>query len=166
MLSAVRLKENQKKYIGENHNIIEANSDGVRTSTLDSYLNGYANRIIAFRPNLNDSEIRIALKNLYSFLGHDYDFDFDLTSGEKQACSEIVYRSYNGIGNIKLELEVVLGATTLSGDKLLQYFINDKESKLIFLAVENPTKPTKAKIYEGLEAVQYIKANVPGAIKN
>ena len=91
MLSAVRLKENQKKYIGENHNIIEANSDGVRTSTLDSYLNGYANRIIAFRPNLNDSEIRIALKNLYSFLGHDYDFDFDLTSGEKQACSEIVY---------------------------------------------------------------------------
>ena len=97
-----------QEYIGENHNIIEANSDGVRTSTLDSYLNGYANRIIAFRPNLKDSEIRIALKNLYSFLGHDYDFDFDLTSGEKQACSEIVYRSYNGIGNIKLELEVVL----------------------------------------------------------
>ncbi|MDC0881793.1 YiiX/YebB-like N1pC/P60 family cysteine hydrolase [Candidatus Marinimicrobia bacterium] len=166
MLSEVRLKESQKKYIGENHNIIEANSDGVRTSTLESYLNGYANRIIAFRPNLKDSEIRIALKNLYSFLGHDYDFDFDLTSGEKQACSEIVYRSYNGIGNIKLELEVVLGATTLSGDKLLQYFINDKESKLIFLAVENPTKPTKAKLYEGIEAVQYIKANAPGVVKN
>ena len=89
-----------------------------------------------------------------------------MTSGEKQACSEIVYRSYNGIGNIKLELEVVLGATTLSGDKLLQYFINDKESKLIFLAVENPTKPTKAKIYEGIEAVQYIKANAPGVVKN
>lgn len=165
LLSEVRLKESQKKYIEEDHNIIEANSDGVRTSTIDFYLNGYANRIIAFRPNLKDNEIRLILKNLYSFLGIDYDFDFDLTSGEKQACSEIVYRSYNGIGNIKLELEVVLGATTLSGDKLLQYFINDKESELVFLAVENPSKPTRAKIYGGVEALQYIDTNVPGVVK-
>ena len=166
LLSEVRLKESQKKYIEEHHNIIEANSDGVRTSTLEFYLNGYANRIIAFRPNLNDDEITLILKNLYSFLGIDYDFDFDLTSGEKQACSEIVYRSYNGIGNIRLELEQVLGITTLSGDKLLQYFINDKESELVFLAVENPSKPNKVKIYEGVDARQYINENAPGVIKD
>jgi hypothetical protein len=58
-----------------------------------------------------------------------------------------------------------LGATTLSGDKLLQYFINDKESELVFLAVENPSKPTRAKIYEGAEALQYIDTNVPGVVK-
>ena len=151
--------------IKSDHNIIEANSDGVRTNPLDSYLNGYANRIIAFRPKLENEDIKIILKSLYSFLGFDYDFDFDLTSGEKQACSEIIYRSYNGMGNINIELEEVLGATTLSGDKLLNYFINDGESTLLFLAVENEARPNKAKIYEGTEAFEYIKANVSGVVK-
>ena len=161
----VQLKDNQKKYIQSNHDIIEANSDGVRTVELDSYLNGYANRIIAFRPNLNDDEIQLILKNLYSFLGIDYDFDFDLTSGEKQACTEIIYRSYNGRGNIDLDLDDVMGITTLTGDNLLNYFINDGESELIFLAVESDSKPNKAKIFEGLEAINYIEKNVPGIVK-
>ena len=161
----IQLKESQKQYVKPDHNIIEANSDGVRTTTLDSYLNGYANRIIAFRPKLKDEDIKIILKSLYSFLGFDYDFDFDLTSGEKQACSEIIYRSYNGMGNINIELEEVFGATTLSGDKLLNYFVNDGESTLLFLAVENDSKPNKAKIYEGIKAFNYIKNNVPGVVK-
>jgi hypothetical protein len=164
-LSLVQLKDSQKKYIQSNHDIIEANSDGVRTVELDSYLNGYANRIIAFRPNLNDDEIQIILKNLYSFLGIDYDFDFDLVSGEKQACTEIIYRSYNGMGNIDLDLNEILGYTTLTGDNLLSYFINDGESKLIFLAVESESKPNKAKIFEGLEAINYIEKNAPGIVK-
>ena len=164
-LNQVQLKDNQKKYIQSDHDIIEANSDGVRTEELDSYLNGYANRIIAFRPNLNDDEIQLILKNLYSFLGIDYDFDFDLTSGEKQACTEIIYRSYNGMGNINLDLDDVLGITTLTGDNLLNYFINDGESELIFLAVESESKPNKAKIFEGLEAINYIEKNAPAIVK-
>jgi len=164
-LNQVQLKGNQKKYIQSDHDIIEANSDGVRTEELDSYLNGYANRIIAFRPNLNDDEIQLILKNLYSFLGIDYDFDFDLTSGEKQACTEIIYRSYNGMGNISLDLNDILGYTTLTGDNLLSYFINDGESELIFLAIESDSRPNKAKIFEGLEAINYIDENVPGIVK-
>ena len=105
------------------------------------------------------------MKNLYSFLGIDYDFDFDLTSGEKQACTEIIYRSYNGMGNIDLDLNDILGYTTLTGDNLLSYFINDGESKLIFLAVESESKPNKAKIFEGLEAINYIEKNAPGIVK-
>ena len=69
------------------------------------------------------------------------------------------------MGNINIELEEVLGATTLSGDKLLNYFINDGESTLLFLAVENEARPNKAKIYEGTEAFEYIKDNVPGVVK-
>ena len=164
-LTKIQLKDSQKKYVKTDHNIIEANSDGVRTSNLNSYLDGYANRIIGFRPKLAEDEIQIILKTLYSFLGFDYDFDFDLTSGEKQACSEIIYRSYNGMGNIELDLEQVLGVTTLSGDKLLDYFINDGESKLLFLAVENDKKPHKAKIYMGKDALDYIKINVPNTVK-
>ncbi len=70
------------------------------------------------------------------------------------------------MGNINLDLEKVLGITTLSGDKLLNYFINDGESELIFLAIESDSKPNKAEVFEGLEAVNYIKKNVPGVVKH
>ena len=124
-------------------------------------MNGYANRIIAFRPELSDNDIRTIMNNLYSFLGMDYDFDFDLTNGEKQTCSEIIYRSYNGIGKIDIDLEEIFGTTTLSGDMLLQYFMNDSTTQLIFLAVENERKPGKAKILNDEEAILYLKQNVP-----
>ena len=163
-LSDIRLKPDQEILIDSDHDIIEANSDGVVTKTLDSYLNGYANRIIAFRPELSDNDIRIIMNNLHSFLGMDYDFDFDLTSGEKQTCSEIIYRSYNGIGNINLDLEEIFGTTTLSGDKLLEYFMNDNSTQLIFLAIDNDRKPGKAKILRDKEATTYLIENVPETI--
>ena len=116
----IRLKPEQLNLIKPDHNIIEANSDGVRTTYIENYLNGYADRIIVFRPILSDNQIDSVMKNMYSFIGMDYDFDFDLDNGEKQTCSEIIYRSYNGIGNIKLDLEDIFGVTTLSGDYRLQ----------------------------------------------
>ena len=66
---------------------------------------------------------------------------------------------------ISLDLNDILGYTTLTGDNLLSYFINDGESKLIFLAVESESKPNKAKIFEGLEAINYIEKNAPGIVK-
>lgn len=163
-LSEIRLKPDQESLISSEHDIIEANSDGVVATTLDSYLNGYANRIIAFRPKLSDSDIRAIMNNLHSFLGMDYDFDFDLTNGEKLACSEVIYRSYNGIGNINLDLEEIFGTTTLSGDKLLEYFMNDNSTQLIFLAIDNDRKPGKAKILRDKEATTYLIENVPETI--
>jgi hypothetical protein len=160
-LSDIRLKPNQESLIKSDHDIIEANSDGVVTTKLDSYMNGYANRIIAFRPELSDNDIRTIMNSLYSFLGMDYDFNFDLTNGEKQTCSEIIYRSYNGIGKIDLDLEEIFGTTTLSGDLLLQYFMNDSTTQLIFLAVENERKLGKAKILKDEEAILYLKQNIP-----
>ena len=72
----------------------------------------------------------------------------------------------NGVGEPPTNTQGTTGgATTLSGDKLLNYFINDGESTLLFLAVENEARPNKAKIYEGVEALEYIKTNVPGVVK-
>lgn len=139
--------------------MIEENSDGVRTTHIENYLNGYANRMIVFRPNLSDDDIQTVMSNLYSYLGMDYDFDFDLENGEKQTCTEIIYRSYNGIGNIKMDLKEIFGMTTLSGDHLLEYFMNDEKTKLIFLAVENENRPTRAKILTDEDAILYLKQN-------
>ena len=150
--------------IKSDHDIIEANSDGVRTTYIENYLNGYADRIIVFRPILSDIQIDSVMKNMYSFIGMDYDFDFDLDNGEKQTCSEIIYRSYNGIGNIKLDLEDIFGVTTLSGNYLLRYFFNDPHTNLITLLVEHETKPGRAVLMKEKDARLYLKQNVPELI--
>ena len=160
----IRLKPEQQKLIKPDHDIIDANSDGVRTAYLDNYLDGYANRIIVFRPILNDNQIDSVMKNMYSFIGMDYDFDFDHNNGEKQTCSEILYRSYNGIGNISLDLEEIFGVTTLSGDYLLQYFINDPNTVLISLLIEHETKAGKAVFLNDQNARIYLKEKVPDIV--
>ena len=157
----IRLKPEQQNLIKSDHDIIEANSDGVRTTYIENYLNGYADRIIVFRPILSDNQIDSVMKNMYSFIGMDYDFDFDLDNGEKQTCSEIIYRSYNGIGNIRLDLEDIFGVTTLSGDYLLQYFINDPNTELISLLIEHETKAGKAVFLNDKNARLYLKEKVP-----
>ena len=40
--------------------------------------------------------------------------------------------------------------------------MNDKSSKLIFLAVENESRPTRAKILTDEDAIIYLKQNAPG----
>ena len=160
----IRLKPEQQKLIKPDHDIIDANSDGVRTAYLDNYLDGYANRIIVFRPILNDNQIDSVMKNMYSFIGMDYDFDFDHNNGEKQTCSEILYRSYNGIGKISLDLEEIFGVTTLSGDYLLHYFINDPNTVLISLLIEHETKAGKAVFLNDQNARIYLKEKVPDIV--
>ncbi len=157
----IRLKPDQQKLINPDHNIIEANSDGVSTRYIDNYLNGYADRIIVFRPQLSDDQIDSVMKNMYSFIGMDYDFDFDLDNGEKQTCSEIIYRSYNGIGNIKLDLEDIFGVTTLSGNYLLRYFFNDPHTNIISLLVEHETKTGRAVHLKEKDARIYLEKKVP-----
>ena len=160
-ITDIRLKPDQQNLIKSDHDIIEANSDGVRTTYIENYLNGYADRIIVFRPSLSDDQIDSVMRNMYSFIGMDYDFDFDLDNGEKQTCSEIIYRSYNGIGNIKLDLEDIFGVTTLSGNYLLQYFFNDPHTNLISLLVEHETRTGRAVILEEKDARLYLKEKVP-----
>ena len=102
------------------------------------------------------SEKDFSKYHLYSSLNDD------MSSRELLATNTIKNDTTHTASN---DLEQVLGATTLSGDKLLNYFINDGESKLIFLAVENEAKPNKAIIFKGLEAVHYIEKNVSGVVK-
>ena len=60
----IRLKPEQQNLIKPDHDIIEANSDGVRTTYIENYLNGYADRIIVFRPILNNDQIDSVMKNI------------------------------------------------------------------------------------------------------
>ena len=165
-LSSVKLRPEQKNLISNDNNIIESVSEGVITNNIEKYLDGYADRLLIFRPNLDDNEIVYVMERIHSYLGTSYDFDFDLSNGEKQTCSELVYRSYNGIGSIDIELEEIYGTTTLSSEHLLRYFINDGQSELILLAVEKENKPGKTTFLKKDQAEEYLKSSVYKLLDN
>ena len=61
------------------------------------------------------------------------------------------------MGNINIELEKYLVLQLLSGDKLLNYFINDGESTLLFLAVENELDQIRQKFMKALKHLNTLK---------
>ena len=52
--------------------------------------------------------------------GKPYDFDFDFTRSDRLVCTEVVYRSYEGVGGVKFQLTRRAGRLTLAAEDLLQ----------------------------------------------
>jgi len=56
--------------------------------------------------------------------GKPYDFDFDFTRSDRLVCTEVVYRSYEGIGGLAFELTRRAGRMTLAAEDLLRMAID------------------------------------------
>jgi hypothetical protein len=103
-------------YVGEHH-VVEALKDGVRERTMDSPLGNDAVAVI--RPQLSSERIAEAIARARTLVGKPYDFDFDFTRGDRVVCTEVVYRSYQGIESIEFQLSRRAGRETLSAEDLL-----------------------------------------------
>ena len=104
-------------YAGEEQ-VIESLKDGVRERGLDSPFGNDA--IALIRPRLEPELIRHALERARTHVGKPYDFDFDFTRSDRLVCTEVVYRSYSGIGEFHFTLTTRAGRQTLSAEDLLR----------------------------------------------
>lgn len=104
-------------YVGE-HRVIESLKDGVRERGLDSPFGNDAVALI--RPIAEPSEIEKSVQRARSHVGKPYDFDFDFTRSDRMVCTEVVYRSYEGLGGMSFSLSRRAGRMTLSAEDLLQ----------------------------------------------
>ncbi len=107
-------------YIG-NDEVVEAQADGVRRRTLDSPFTNDA--ITVIRSNLEPDLIDEAICRAISHVGKPYDFDFDFTRGDRMVCTEVVYRSLDGLGGTEFCLTRRAGRETLSAEDLLRMAI-------------------------------------------
>lgn len=103
---------------GECCRVIEALKDGVRIRSLSSPLASDA--IAVIRPTLGQTDIALALARGLFHEGKPYDFDFDFTRSDRLVCSEVVYRSYEGIGGVRFDLTRRVGRLTLAPEDLLR----------------------------------------------
>ncbi|MBI3468801.1 MAG: hypothetical protein HY000_37840 [Planctomycetes bacterium] len=108
--------------IQEARRVLEALKDGVWIRSLKSPLS--SDSVVVIRPQLGRTEIAAALARGLFHEGKPYDFDFDFTRSDRLVCTEVVYRSYEGIGGIRFELRRRAGRLTLAAEDLLQMALN------------------------------------------
>jgi hypothetical protein len=99
------------------HQVLEALKDGVRIRAVASPFSSDA--IVALRPRLPADDVAAALARGLFHEGKPYDFDFDFTRADRLVCTEVVYRSYDGIGGMTFSLTRRAGRLTLSAEDLV-----------------------------------------------
>ena len=94
----------------------EALKDGVRLRTLESTLS--VDGFVVLRPNISRKSIKQAIERIMKHEGKKYNFDFDFFRSDRLVCTELVYRAYDEIEHIKIDLKDRAGRPTLSAEDL------------------------------------------------
>lgn len=98
--------------------VLEAMRDGVWLRSLSNPFR--ADAIVVVRPMLAPEDIAQAIGRGLLHEGKAYDFDFDFTRSDRLVCTEVVYRSYQGISGMQFPLTRRAGRLTLAAEDLLK----------------------------------------------
>lgn len=103
--------------------VLESMKDGVRIRSLSNPFRSDAIAII--RPHLETGHIAEAIGRGFFHTDKPYDFDFDFSRSDRLVCTEVVYRSFAGIGGMEFELTRRAGRLTLAAEDLLQMAVDE-----------------------------------------
>ena len=103
--------------------VLEARKDGVRMRPLTDTL--YVDVFAVLRPSLTTDSICRGIERALQHEGKMYNFDFDFFNSDRIVCTEVVYRAYDGLENMRFPLHERAGRKTLSAEDLLNYAIDD-----------------------------------------
>ena len=108
--------------------VLESMKDGVRVRSIGSPL--ASDSVIVLRPLLEPELVGQALAQAFLHEGKPYDFDFDFNCSHRMVCTEVVYRAYDGVGNVKFELPRHLGRYALAAGDLLRMALAERLSSV------------------------------------
>lgn len=144
---------------GRTTDCIEAVAEGVIFGSLAYIMKHHINRMIVWRPRLDQQRRLDQLNTVFSLLGNGYDFDFDFGDGSMQCCTEVIYRSLHARNDINFTLTRRAGSATLSADDIVSYCLNKGNTKFDFvlMVVENPHRRRKASILRGNYGLKHLR---------
>lgn len=116
-------EERQQRWSGDRV-VLEALKDGVRFRPLKETL--AVDAVAVLRPQLGQSELAQALARAASHEGKGYNYDFDFFRADRLVCTAVVYRAYDGIGQLSFELKERAGRPTLAAEDLLMMALDRK----------------------------------------
>ncbi len=103
---------------------LEALKDGVKIRTHENIF--AADSLIVLRPNLNKEEVEEAISRGLKHEGKPYDFDFDFKESHRLVCTEVIYRSFDGVGNIDFKLASRAGRKNLSTEDIIEVALKEQ----------------------------------------
>jgi len=146
---------------GHPADLIEAVAEGVIFNSLDRIADDRIGRLVALRPRITAEQRLKQLTTVFRFLGCGYDFKFDFNDATHQCCTEVIYRSLQGLGPVRFGLVARMGRQTLSADDVCRCAIDPKARGLevVFLATQAPRRSAgRATILQGAEGLDALKA--------
>ena len=108
---------------------IEALKDGVHLRTLASPLG--ADSVVILRPKLASDQLADALDRVLQHTDKPYDFDFDFTRADRMVCTEVIYRAYDGIADLRFKLARRAGRMTLSAMDIIHMALAGKHFSIV-----------------------------------
>ena len=104
-----------KKWQG-NKCTFEALKDGVLFRPLEETL--AVDGFVVLRPTISKAGIKHAIERIVIHEGKKYNFDFDFFRSDRLVCTELMYRAYDGIEHMDIQLKERAGRPTLSAEDL------------------------------------------------
>ena len=98
--------------------VVESMKDGVRMRSLATTLK--CDAITILRPQLQTASLNDVVTRAFFHVGKAYDFDFDFARADRMVCTEVVYRSYDGIEGTSFELKKRAGRLTLAAEDIMR----------------------------------------------
>jgi len=124
--------------------VVESMKDGVRIRSLRSPF--AADAITVIRPRVSDQAVAEAIGRALFHEGKPYDFDFDFTRSDRLVCTEVVYRSFEGVSGVQFPLTQRAGRMTLAAEDLLRMALNQQHFDVVaaYSPSQLPTMATEA----------------------
>ena len=104
---------------------LEALKDGVRLRPLAETLS--VDHFVIVRPRLPATTIRQAIERGVMHEGKMYNFDFDFFNSDRLVCTEVLYRSFDGLDGIRIPLTERARRKTLSAEDMLDFAIDSPQ---------------------------------------
>ncbi len=102
---------------GQGFDVLEAKKDGVLRRDLSETVQ--VDSLVVLRPRLARADTDAAIARGLSHAGKLYDFVFDFQTSDRLVCTEVIYRSYHGVGPVAFRLGQKAGRHCLSAEDLL-----------------------------------------------
>lgn len=102
--------------------VLEARKDGVKFRPLDDTFS--VDIFTLLRPRLSDDSLRDGIARAVKHEGKLYNFDFDFFNSDRLVCTEVIYRAYDGLEDLKFPLYERASRKTLSAEDLLDYALD------------------------------------------
>jgi hypothetical protein len=102
--------------------VIEAISPRVQVNSLETAL--VADHLAVLRPRLGAEELRAGVAAAFQHIDKPYDYEFDFNISTRIVCTELIYRCFHKRGPIEFTLVKRLGRFTLSGDDIMDQWLD------------------------------------------